>query len=117
MYVPAGVVLTVVPVYCTWILAGSALTVPLKPPLAVPEMPVTELSGEVTTDCNAAVNVPLPLERVIVLGENLFWVLGENMEGFPPDAVHTMVNVNAPPPGVAFKVGLAQLTVTGVAAT
>ena len=78
---------------------------------------MTELSGDVTVDCKVAFNVLLPLVKVMVVGENLFWLLGENRDGFPPVAVQTTGNVNAPPPGVALSVGLEQLTVTGEAAT
>lgn len=90
---------------------------PAKPPLAVPEMPFTELSGEVTVDCSVAVNVAEPLDRVMVLGEKLFCPLGEKWEEFPLDTVQATLRLNGPPPAVALTVGLAQVMVTGAEAT
>lgn len=67
--------------------------------------------------CSVALNEAAPRLKTIVLGENRFWLLGENLEGGPPVAVQTTVKEKGPPPGVAFTVGLAQLTVTGLGAT
>jgi len=97
VYVPADVVAVVVPVYCARTRAVVAASVPEKPPLAVPLMLVTVLSGEVTAGCKLACRVLAPFVSVSIVGEKVLLALGE-MSALLPVRTQSTVIVNAPPP-------------------
>ena len=80
-------------------------------------MPLIEPSGEVTVGCNVADTVDCPWLKVIVDGENMFWLEGEICLAPLPDRVQSTFAVKFPPPGVVVTAGLLQLTVTGKVCT
>ncbi len=98
-----------VPVYWTLTTAGEDTIFPVKPPVAVPDMPVIVEFGEVTVLCSVPVSVDAPFVRVTLLGLKILPPVGEICTALVV-RVQSTLRVKLPPPAGALTEPLVQLT-------